>query len=56
MDRRTANNLAMILTTVGVLFMIAMAFDIFGNRTLTLFLGVASFIVAGLVKRLGGAT
>ena len=56
MNSRTANTVAMVLTTVGILFMLIMAFGVFGiPRMVALFFGVASFIVAGLVKRLGNS-
>lgn len=42
----------MILTTVGVLFILAMAFDVLFPSRVALFLGIACFVVAGLMRRL----
>ena len=43
---------ATILTTLGVLFMIAMAFQILPFN-IAIFSGVACFILAGTVRRIG---
>ncbi len=45
---------AIILSTLGVLFMMAMAFGVLLPRSYSLFLGVACFILAGMVGRLAG--
>jgi len=45
-----AQVVAMILGTIGVLFMMAMAFRIL-PANLAIFAGVACFIIAGAVKR-----
>ncbi|HEV2762001.1 MAG TPA: hypothetical protein VGV38_03320, partial [Pyrinomonadaceae bacterium] len=45
---------AIILSTLGVLFMIAMAFGVLLPRTYALFFGVACFILAGMVGRIAG--
>ncbi|HEX5706726.1 MAG TPA: hypothetical protein VFX96_05505 [Pyrinomonadaceae bacterium] len=52
MTRQTANMLAIVLGTLGVLFMIAMAFGVFMSRNYALFAGVACFILAGAVRRM----
>jgi hypothetical protein len=51
MNKQTANTVATILGVVGVLFILAMAFSIM-PKNLALFLGIASFIIAGLVRTL----
>jgi hypothetical protein len=51
MNKQTANTVATILGVVGILFMMAMAFQIV-PRNIGLFLGIASFIVAALVRTL----
>ncbi len=45
-----------ILATVGVLFMLAMAFRVIVPRNVALFLGIACFVVAGLMRRLPGSS
>jgi hypothetical protein len=51
MNKQTANTAATILGAVGILFILAMAFGILPGK-IALFLGIASFIVAGLVRTL----
>ena len=51
MNKQTANPVATILGVVGILFIMAMAFSIMQEK-LALFLGIASFIIAGLVRTL----
>ena len=46
-----ANLISVILGTLGVLFMMAMAFSVMPTN-LAIFAGVACFIVAGAVKRI----
>ena len=46
-----ANIISVILGTLGVLFMMAMAFSIMPTN-LAIFAGVACFILAGAVKRI----
>lgn len=53
MTRETAHTIATILGGVGVLFMLMMAFGVFLPRTTALFLGVACFVIAGVVRTLG---
>ncbi len=48
-----AKQLGIILSTVGVLFILASSFGVM-RWGYGLFLGVGSFIVAGMVKKLGG--
>jgi hypothetical protein len=43
---------AIILTTIGIIFFIAMAFRILPSNY-ALFAGVACFILAGMVRRIG---
>ena len=51
MNKQSANTVATILGVVGILFILAMAFNILPGK-IALFLGIASFIVAGLVRTL----
>ncbi len=53
MKNETANTVATILGGVGVLFMLAMAFGVFLPRMYALFLGVACFVIAGIVRGMG---
>ncbi|HEX8475707.1 MAG TPA: hypothetical protein VF666_16910 [Pyrinomonadaceae bacterium] len=53
MNPKTASTLSIVLGTLGVLFLMAMAFGVFAFKY-AIFLGVACFILAGMVKRLGG--
>ncbi len=53
MNPNTANPLALILGVVGTLFILAMAFGIMPGKT-ALFLGIACYIIAGLVRTLAG--
>ena len=46
-----ANLTAIVLGTLGVLFFMAMAFNIL-PKNLAIFAGIACFIIAGAVKRL----
>lgn len=46
-----ANLIAIVLSTLGILFFMAMAFKILPQNYAT-FAGVACFILAGMVKRL----
>ncbi|MBL8207044.1 MAG: hypothetical protein JNM09_22615 [Blastocatellia bacterium] len=52
MNNQTSKTVAMILTTVGVLFMISTAFSLL-PWNIAVFAGIACFIVAGLVRRMG---
>lgn len=54
MSRQTATLTARILGIVGVLFMLAMTFDIL-PRNIALFLGVACFVIAGGLWGMGGS-
>lgn len=45
-----ANLVAIVLGTLGILFMMAMAFNIL-PANLAIFAGIACFIIAGAVKR-----
>ena len=51
MTRQQVNTLSGVLGLLGILFMIAMAFDVFLPRNYSLFFGVACFILAGGVRR-----
>jgi hypothetical protein len=53
MDKQTSHMIARILGLVGVLFMLAMAFDLMPRRY-ALFAGIACFIIAGFLWGLGG--
>jgi hypothetical protein len=54
MSRETANTVATVLGALGVLFILMMAFGVFfENRMVALFLGVACFIIAGVVRTIG---
>lgn len=53
MNNQTTATTATILSTVGVLFMLAMAFGVL-PANIALFAGVASFVIAGVVWSLGG--
>ena len=46
MDKQKTNTIARVLGLVGVLFMLAMAFDMMPRRY-ALFAGVACFVIAG---------
>lgn len=52
MTTRTASQAAMILATLGGIFMLAMAFGVMPFKY-AIFLGVVCFVVAGLVKKMG---
>lgn len=52
MGRHNRSAAAMILSALGVLFMIAMAFGVLLPRSYSLSLGVACFVLAGLAQRL----
>jgi hypothetical protein len=52
MNEKEAKMAAMGLTTIGILFFIAMAFQVLPYKY-AIFGGVACFIIAGLVRRLG---
>ena len=54
MGRQPKSTAAVILSTLGVLFMVATAFGVLLPRPYLLFLGVACFILAGMVGRLAG--
>ena len=51
MTKQQVKTLSGVLGLLGILFMIAMAFDVFMPRNYALFLGVACFILAGGVRR-----
>jgi hypothetical protein len=53
MDRQKATIIARVLGLVGVLFILAMAFDMMPRRY-ALFAGVACFIIAGSVWGMAG--
>ena len=53
MDRQKATIIARVLGLVGVLFILAMAFDMMPRRY-ALFAGVACFIIAGAVWGMAG--
>jgi hypothetical protein len=53
MDGRTATIVARILGLVGVLFMLAMAFEVM-PRNYALFAGIACFVIAGSVWGMAG--
>jgi hypothetical protein len=53
MDRQTSIIIARVLGLVGVLFMLAMAFDMM-PRKYALFAGIACFVVAGFVWGMTG--
>ena len=52
MTNDNAKVAAIILSTLGILFMIAMAFQILPFN-IAIFAGVACFILAGTVRRIG---
>lgn len=51
MNDNNSKTIAIILTTFGVLFMLAMAFQIL-PWNIAIFAGVACFILAGMVRRM----
>jgi hypothetical protein len=53
MDKQKASAIGKILGVIGVLFILAMVFGLLPIN-LALFLAIACFIVAGLVRRLAG--
>lgn len=53
MNRETAHTIATILGGLGILFMLMMAFGVFLPRMTALFLGVACFVISGVVRTLG---
>jgi uncharacterized membrane protein YqjE len=53
MDRQKITMIARVLGLVGVLFILAMAFDMM-PRKYALFAGVACFVVAGSMWGIGG--
>jgi len=55
MTEKEANMAAMVLTTVGVLCLIAFGLGLLGFKW-GIFSGVACFIIAGLVRRMGKQT
>ena len=52
MTHQMAKTVALILSTIGVLFMISTGFSLL-PWNIAVFAGLACFIVAGLVRRLG---
>lgn len=52
MNKKEANSLAIVFSTIGILFFIAMAFQVLPWKY-SIFGGAACFIVAGMVRRLG---
>jgi hypothetical protein len=53
MDKQTTTIAARVLGLLGVLFMLAMAFDVM-PRKYALFAGVACFVIAGSLWGIGG--
>ena len=54
MEKQKANQTAIILSGVGVILILAGAFDVVPNMgNLFLFAGIAVLIIAGVVKKLG---
>ena len=53
MDKQTSHLIARVLGLVGVLFILAMAFDMM-TRKYALFAGIACFIIAGFMWGIGG--
>lgn len=53
MNPHAANTVAIILSALGVLLILAGAFGIVAMKY-GLFLGIGSFILAGAVKKIGG--
>lgn len=53
MDKQTSQLIARVLGVVGVLFIMAMAFDVM-TRKYALFAALACFIIAGLMWSIGG--
>ncbi len=53
MNPNAANTVAIILSTLGVLLILAGAFGIMPMKY-GVFLAIASFIIAGAVKKIGG--
>jgi hypothetical protein len=54
MNKETAHTIATVLGGLGVIFMLIMAFGVFfENRMVPLFLGVACFVISGVVRTLG---
>lgn len=53
MTNQTTKTVAIVLSTLGILFMVSIGFGLL-PWNLAVFAGVACFIVAGMVKKLGG--
>jgi hypothetical protein len=53
MDKQTTTIAARVLGLLGVLFMLAMAFDVM-PRKYALFAGIACFVIAGSLWGIGG--
>jgi hypothetical protein len=53
MDKQASHIIARVLGLVGVLLMLAMAFDLM-PRKYALFAGIACFIIAGFMWGIGG--
>ena len=51
MTKQQVNTLSGVLGLLGILFMMAMAFEVFVPRNYSLFFGVACFILAAGVRR-----
>ncbi|MDP8263928.1 MAG: hypothetical protein P9M12_00420 [Candidatus Aceula lacicola] len=52
MSRKTTDIISSVLISAGVLLLMVMAFDLVGSEqeNVVLFLGIACFVVSGLVK------
>lgn len=53
MTKQTANMVATVFVVLGILFMLVMAFGVFGiPRMYALFFGVACFVIAPAVRKM----
>ena len=52
MTKQTADMVATVFVVLGILFMLAMAFNLFIPRMYALFLGVACFVIAPAVRKM----
>ncbi len=53
MDNKTAKTISVILGALGIIFILIMAFDLLpGKGNIMLFVGVACFIIAGVIRNI----
>ena len=53
MDNKTAKTISVILGALGIIFILILAFDLLpGKGNIMLFVGVACFIIAGVIRNI----